>query len=41
MHLNLATKVFRGQHTQATIKVWIEQVRLTMSVSPIVPKRPP
>ncbi|CAM9618442.1 unnamed protein product, partial [Ectocarpus sp. 12 AP-2014] len=25
-HLNLATKVFRGQHTQTTIKTWIEQL---------------
>ncbi|CBJ27853.1 conserved unknown protein [Ectocarpus siliculosus] len=26
VHLSLATKVFRGQHTQATIKTWLEQL---------------
>lgn len=36
VHLNLATKVFRGKHTRATIKVWIEEVRFT-SVSVLRP----
>lgn len=29
VHLNLATKVFRGKHTKVTIKRWIEEVRMS------------